>query len=45
MTRGDDDESSCTDTQTDTRNDGHRQNDQSHNLLQCSLRFIGRNNL
>jgi len=26
-----------TDTQTDTRNDG--QNDQSHNLLQCSLRL------
>jgi len=40
VTRGDDYESSC--IQTHRRS--HGQNDQSHNLLQCSLSSIGGDN-
>jgi len=40
MTRGDDDELSC--TQTHRRTDG--QSDQYHNLLQCSLRSTAGDN-
>jgi len=44
MTRENDDESSCTQTHRHTKRWTHGQNNQSHNLLQCSLHSIGRDN-